>query len=579
MSDPTGPIPKRFWWLKRLALLALLLVAGVVLLHVVWASRVEARLQNTVADIQAKGEPILFVDLSYPSLSDPENGAWYLNNAEAIWPGVPGSIADVLDDQWYTDDYETYNDPITDNAAYLASCKTSLDLVRAAAACEDADWGVVLSQPVFNTALQHLSSMRQLARLMEDAARRAVEAGDTELALDIMLHIQTVARLTQARPMGIITHLVGASIAELNVELIERQLPKLDPAALREGPPRDKALALIAAITDNPLRDSLLESMVSERFFIFDCFESVIDGRMTLGSLGAGSTLDTMLATPGLRQAVLPFLIDEQQRVTQAMTDTIQAMRSHTQYHPMSDAAAQAFAPIEYSYETSMMSWMLLGTFKPYITSHHQSLARQRMAATAIAIRLFEVDHGERPKTLDQLMPAYLPALPTDPFSKAGEPIRYNPAGVVPELEEYEADRLTDEQAAELDSHPYAVLYSLGVDGFDNAGAPLHMKATGELDDYNNRSYDDSERTDIWFSLDGRPEPVFKENELISPYDVYDDEQDFNDEQTPDTEPAADDPTAADVASEPADDEVDVDQDAGQDNQANQGQDKPEHEQ
>ena len=48
---------------------------------------------------------------------------------------------------------------------------------------------------------------------------------------------------------------------------------------------------------------------------------------------------------------------------------------------------------------------------------HLRSLAVRRMAAIALAIRLYQLEHGRRPKTLDELVPAYLDAVPLDPFA------------------------------------------------------------------------------------------------------------------------------------------------------------------
>ncbi len=47
------------------------------------------------------------------------------------------------------------------------------------------------------------------------------------------------------------------------------------------------------------------------------------------------------------------------------------------------------------------------------------------MAAIALAIRLYVLDHGRRPARLEALVPDYLPAVPDDPFARDGRAIRY----------------------------------------------------------------------------------------------------------------------------------------------------------
>ena len=93
-----------------------------------------------------------------------------------------------------------------------------------------------------------------------------------------------------------------------------------------------------------------------------------------------------------------------------------------------------------------MLSWMLLPSLSRAVQFHFRALTSRRLAATGLAIRLYEIDHGHRPHTLNELVPDYLPAIPLDPFSPDGAPIGYRP-----------------------DADP-PVLYSVGDDGVDDGG-------------------------------------------------------------------------------------------------------------
>jgi hypothetical protein len=74
-----------------------------------------------------------------------------------------------------------------------------------------------------------------------------------------------------------------------------------------------------------------------------------------------------------------------------------------------------------------------------------RQLARRRMAAVALAMRLYEVDHGHWPAKLENLVPKYLPAVPDDPFLPAGTgKIRYLPSAKPPRLYSV-GDNQTDE--------------------------------------------------------------------------------------------------------------------------------------
>ena len=73
-----------------------------------------------------------------------------------------------------------------------------------------------------------------------------------------------------------------------------------------------------------------------------------------------------------------------------------------------------------------------------------RNLAWRRMAATALAIRLYQLDHGQRPADLAQLVPEYLPAVPLDPFNPTGGPLRYRPAATPPILYSVHEDGVDD---------------------------------------------------------------------------------------------------------------------------------------
>ena len=64
----------------------------------------------------------------------------------------------------------------------------------------------------------------------------------------------------------------------------------------------------------------------------------------------------------------------------------------------------------------------------------YRAVATRRMAATALAIRLYEIDHGRRPDELGELVPEYLQAVPPDPLAAGGAPLRYIRDGDYPRL-------------------------------------------------------------------------------------------------------------------------------------------------
>jgi len=81
------------------------------------------------------------------------------------------------------------------------------------------------------------------------------------------------------------------------------------------------------------------------------------------------------------------------------------------------------------------------------------AIAQQHLLKTAIALKRYQLAHKTWPDSLNQLVPAYLPAVPLDPID--GQPLRYQKSA-------NEADGYT--------------LYSIGVNGIDDGGDGTEMK-------------------------------------------------------------------------------------------------------
>jgi hypothetical protein len=89
-------------------------------------------------------------------------------------------------------------------------------------------------------------------------------------------------------------------------------------------------------------------------------------------------------------------------------------------------------------------------------------LAKQ-MAVTALALKRYDLRHGNYPPELATLVPEFLPAVPRDPID--GKPLRYQRIGKA------------------------FLLYSIGDDGVDNGGDPVPLPPSDELDWMKGRDY------------------------------------------------------------------------------------------
>jgi len=508
MADPTfaadtTPHPPRFRWLKRLTASGVLIVLLLVGLRLAWGHRANARYAAPIAEIEATGDPIHFEDLVIEPVPDQDNKAYHLKQALAAWPTVPGQGVVITDTDWYhkQDEPNPPPDPITDNAAYLQQLQPVLQHLRRMEAATGCDWGVRPVSPVIsNWTTTYLGQLRGQARLLEDAAKRARDTGDAERTLALIGLILETGETANTNIPSLIAHLVKISVHALACGTIEEVTPTLDVSADRQAPARQRAETMIARLLDEAgLHASLVRGYVGERWSAHDTALAVLDGRIGLSRLMPGGG-------PGVGHQVTmvffkPVLVNDVTFLHRYLTAIVEASREADNLPAYETAFAKRFDQsqldvMEQRPMLYMFSRIMLPAFDASIRTHFQILATRRMAATAVAIRLYEVDHGQRPDTLEQLVPDYLSAVPRDPFT-LDEPIKYRPEGAkLIETQHVRDGRVTGPLLPETGP---AILYCVGSNRTDHGGLMV-VGRQGQL--YQHERYREG---DQWFLLD--PEP------------------------------------------------------------------------
>ena len=512
-DDTVRPIPPRYWWLKRLGGGFVVLLLVLVVLRLWWGHRAQSRLDATVAAIAAKGEPIYFEDMRIEPVPDQDNKAYHFRLALAAWPKVPGQAVVITETDWYAkeDDPNRPPDPITDNAAYLREVEAKvLQHLRAMAAAPGVDWGVQLKSPAIDIDFRHLGETRKLARLIEDAAERADAIGDEQLTLAFVRLATPLAETLNIDLSSLLGHLVQISIHAIQYDLLQRLLPALDlQVQERENSARVEAETLLAELLDeSDVRQSLVRGWIGERWFIYDSTMAVIESRFNSMSIYGSSVGGTGRGHKVVMVVVGPVLINDVTYMLDYLTILADAARVADNQVAYDDATHNGVMqrlggdPQHELPRRTLIRW-LSGTFLPGLraaeTAHFRLIATRRMAATALAIRLYEIDHGQRPDTLEQLVPQYLPAVPRDPFTLDAT-INYRPQGA----QLVRATRARMQHSAPISplvTPGPAILYCVGNDQHDDGGR-VALDSDGELD----KSRKWEEGLDHWFLLDEKPQ-------------------------------------------------------------------------
>jgi hypothetical protein len=299
--------------------------------------------------------------------------------------------------------------------AALAPMRPALEEALAVAGMPRGRYEVNWSRDIFSTRLDHLQAARRVARwLWLDAALRAHE-GDVEGALHRARAVLNVARSIGDEPL-IIPQLTRAQVEGLAVGCLE--------AALAGGETSEAMLASLQSELDKGDEPSaLLAGLRGERAALDELMERVRSGEVDLGSVLANSPRTPRWFDSG--RAVR----DNQTRLLTTLTELVElakqpAGRQRAAFREQERLWVARFAAMN---PVERVSWRPSNLLMPGTIGFVDACLRMRAlrsaASTALAVERYRLAHGRWPDSLEQLVPEYLTAVPTDPFLDM--PLRY----------------------------------------------------------------------------------------------------------------------------------------------------------
>ncbi len=488
----TEPVPKRFWWLKRLLVLSAAFVVSVGLLR--WGAGCEAnrRLQAELAKYRAAGQPVHPSDFEaqFAAVPDDENAAILLTEAAKAVVTTTNSGVSIFD---LCCDRQRCLGAIDGMRELVAANAQVLDLVRRARALPEVAWNLPVTVQGLRTA--PWGTHRELARLLWiaafDASHRHDHAEACEVLQDALHHSEAV----ESHPT-LISSLVAwptyglafEAISEVGAEL---RLVGQETGERPVGRAADRAqvVQLVEWLLDETRsRATAVRSYHGDRVRDLD----TINALRCFGWSGVQS--GTFTASPPLRDRLrffvqYPMLVLDTLTLLDASTVRARAAQEIDWPTAASHFPTRATEPSLLRTMSNPLTW-----YSDLVFPEHESLggqlcfkhlAERRMAAIALAVHLYAADHGHRPAELADLVPDYLPNLPADPFVADGATFRYR-------------------RAAQGD-----LLYSIGSDGKDDGGAWVS-----------------GERQDVPFHLDGKPE-----SDVVSGREGGDQDENVQDER------------------------------------------------
>jgi hypothetical protein len=248
----------------------------------------------------------------------------------------------------------------------------------------------------------------------------------------------------------LVAHLVALGMTAVPADAASVIAPdlKIGPG----GASRHEVVDLIRMMLDEkPIDEGIKLSWRSERMTELAMMQGVIDGTLQASGQAPGPPQQK----PGVEVYLMkPLIVGDEVMLVNYLQGLMTASTAPdwpTAHTRMPTALPDA---IDRHPRVHLLAGILLPSLKLAAMRDYHTRAEMRLAAVALACRLYEIDHdGNVPATLSDLVPTYLPAVPIDPMS--GNPLLYK----------------TDNPR----------VYSVGDDGDDNGGIPVDRHGNNGL--------------------------------------------------------------------------------------------------
>jgi hypothetical protein len=416
----TGPLePHPLSWRTRTVRAILALLLFVVALRLGWGAYADHLLQSQLADLRRRGEPTTLAELA-PEPSSADNAAFTLQQQ------ATQSLSQVESPSASSLEFRPYP-PFGPQWTKLATASESANaaamrLARQArtqpgAAPPSAGPGAFSGSPY--------NSLRQLANTLGDGALFAHVHGNDAEAIERVRDVLHLARSLHRQPI-FISQLVADGIDALAYNRILVLAPALRIADDRTTTP--PATGPASPATRRQVQD-LIAELLDDRPFAANVRLILQAGRLSGAEAARSRSSRTWFIRPAatlvevcgnqnydlMTRAAATHLTDVEATLAQCRWPLAQARPSYL-------TLRRSDAPPSFS----LIMFNEYAPYDRYFDVSFRLLADRRIAATALAIRLYRADHdGRFPTTLAQLVPAYLASVPEDPLAPAGQAIGY----------------------------------------------------------------------------------------------------------------------------------------------------------
>ncbi len=434
--------PPRFRWTKRIACVVAAVWIFALGARLVAGHVARQRLDSLVAEIRAAGEPILPQDFVTEPIPDDRNAAVSLMNAAAAYtiPGTTPPLSDI-----YT--FFQMPDGLAEDPRAIRFIDTNgaaLALVHEARLKPQVDWGIPIVRPIWLTmGYGGLGGQRALGKLESVAALYCHDRGGDDRAVEHLMDGLAAADALAAIPDSA-AQLTAIATTVLELQTMEDICWNLaiggDDNVRPRGATPDQVQALTTMLLDEePWRRGRSSTVLLERAAMYDLINSFCDGTISSPQLLFGGPPPPPALAAVVRWLAAPAWQADGHDILLDMNELIVAERQESYLPslallPSSEESVVIGAGLKNNlFAVRNVSSPI--SFAAHLLRHrYATVAQRRMAALALAIRRYELAHGDRPERLEELAPDFLSDLPADPFAADHSTFQYIRNDTAPKL-------------------------------------------------------------------------------------------------------------------------------------------------
>jgi hypothetical protein len=398
---------------------ALLFAAVALRLYLGWSS--SRQLASMRDELRRAGDPATLADIVIDEVPDGQNAALLLTQAAGSVKS--GARFDCPRNSALSyPSYPPYG-PAWENLASASEAANAklFPLARAARQLERAQ----LRRGPINIGsfmIGGFGSLRGLANMLADGAEYKHLQGEDAEALARLRDGYRLGRALEG-DRTIISQLVGWGVDALMMEATQKLAPTMAIRSASESNPRaasaDEVRALITELLDEREgREALARCLAWERAFLLDVFDRISDQTWVIRPLADRSAAESIAISNTAIEAGKAHTHRDAQRIFAASMAGTASNAVHV------EPSARTMAVPRYS------RWFAIAvgapnTYDRSVEQYFRWTAERRVTASILAARLYRIETGHWPDRLADLVPAYLPSVPADPFPDGGQPIGY----------------------------------------------------------------------------------------------------------------------------------------------------------